>query len=135
MNYNLQPYNGHGDSTGFRTRQWYKEQVFPHIPDLPMPIIGDVGCGNGRLTKMLAGKLGQQVFAIDPACNYDPRYKYKHVHFQRVGLMDWIPGKKFHGLFFFGSMYIMLKNEGFRVIKRCKRLLRPGGVGVCRVCI
>lgn len=105
-NYNLQPYNKEGETTGFRTLKWYEEQVFPIFSEYVSVVKTaiDVGSGNGRLVRFLSS-FCEELICVDPMC--EPKKEFiNYASFVKNDFMN-LSGLKCDCLFFMGSLWII----------------------------
>lgn len=129
MEYNRQPYKGNADTTGWRDLGWFKNKVWPHIsirfPE-KVSLVLDVGCGNGRFAPMLR-ELADEVVAIDPVEDPHPDHQ-EFAEFRKCHFHDFEHERKFDAIFFMASFMIIQKQGVVDVQKKCRELLKPGGL-------
>lgn len=119
MDYNLQPYDENGETTGRRTIQWFRENLLPHLKvmleDVGRDFAIDVGCGNGRFNQIIKEFGFKDVLCCDPAEKPGQMFfdgpKYKEFSFFEGGIEDYIEsgGGVNNVAFFFGSPHILFK--------------------------
>jgi hypothetical protein len=130
-NYNPQPYGKNGDTTGFRTLGWYREQVYPVMDHYVMghgsDMCIDVGCGNGRHFPYLKSRF-KTVVGCDPIEVPAEKYSLKYDIFvgRRFAACGWKPGN-YQALFFFGSLWGLLTTDGDSLEKTVCKVLSDDG--------
>jgi len=127
--FNLQPYDSEGDTTGFRTLSWYRRHVFPTlqgaIQQLPSrTYLLDVGCGNGRFVPFFA-RFFEQLHCIDPICSINSKYIYPSLFYKKCTFENYNSSIQFDLVTFMGSFDIISYYHGVeKTLQKAFHLLK-----------
>lgn len=126
MDYNLQPYNDSGDTSGFRNIKWYKKYVLPIIKEFLNGVAIDLGCGNGRHNLIFHDKF-DRIICVDPIVNIDDRFNYDNISYVKSHLHN-MPNIKCDVMLMIGSFNILYEHYNDELLNMCKKFLNNNGI-------
>jgi len=123
-NYNLQPYGANGDTTGWRTIDWFRQNVLSEISHYLKGDGLDIGSGNGRLNSLFSPYF-DTLMCTDPIETLNAKFKCPNVKFKQLHIHE-ISGE-YDTILFMGSWNIIYEHHKENVLKICDNLLKPNG--------
>jgi dTDP-4-amino-4,6-dideoxygalactose transaminase len=116
MNTGVYNYAANGDVSGRRNLEFMKrrllddKRISQHLPK--SGDLMDVGCGNGRLWKLLKPHF-RHVVGVDPFVEPDERFRYIGCYFAPIGIQDWHDNSAaFDVVMFNQTLYVMPDKVG-----------------------
>jgi 23S rRNA U2552 (ribose-2'-O)-methylase RlmE/FtsJ len=102
--YNLQPYDEYGDTTGYRNLAWYRSVVYSNARNFldGKKTCLDLGCGNGRHFSFLS-ECFEEVYGIDPEEDLHPNFHYGNCSHSKMHLHEVGAERQFNAIVMFGS--------------------------------
>jgi FkbM family methyltransferase len=124
--FNLQPY-ANSESTDGRDMNFVERNFGSFIGSFCSGgVCLDVGCGNGRLNKILAPRF-DKVINLDQKDQRDMIYAYPNCEYVEANFFDYSVEQKFDVIVFWGSFLVMYQDTELRHLHRAFEMLNPEG--------